>query len=175
MLMNMLTLTLASTLTLTSTEGWQSFSPAQGGMKVLMPGQPAHKPSTIDTAAGKVQMHTYTIEDASTGMGFAVILSDFAPETVAGFDLDQKNEVLEGVKKGFAEGAKATVLSDRKLRLGEHPGKDVLMQLPQADKLMRVRFFMVNERIYQIGAVGTREQVTANDGDAYLKSFRLVK
>jgi hypothetical protein len=40
---------------------------------------------------------------------------------------------------------------------------------------MRVRFFMVNERIYQIGAVGTREQVTANDGDAYLKSFRLVK
>src|SRR5262245_11707883 len=136
MFTKLLTLTVVSTLSVGDfTANWKSFTPTQGGMRILVPIEPTHSEKTVDTAAGKVQMHTYIAQDAVNSNSYAVILSDFPAQSVAGFSFEEKHEVLDGVKTGFLQGANGKQVNEKKLRLGEHPGREVLAELPNGNFL----------------------------------------
>lgn len=77
------------------------------------------------------------------------------------------------------DGVKATLLSERSIRLGGSPGREInlLMKVPGGEFLMVARFYDVGRRVYVIQFIAPKsdEKELEERAVRYFDSFQLVK
>lgn len=154
-------------------EEWKLLSSNEGRFTILLPGTPSLSKSTINTAQGQVEVHSF---DLSSGVDFHIAYFDY-PDSGAVRDV---KSFFAGLSNGAVRQLNGTLLKERPVYLPEGPGWDY--QAEFGDKsIIWARSYLIRSRLYQLSVVIQTKGVTEatmRDYEAkavkFLKSFKPV-
>ena len=168
------------------TSEWRTLEVSEGAFAVLMRGEPHYVKQDIDTPAGKTTAHLYSSDrpDAYYAVGYV----DYPLALVTGLPPEQLFAKARDTWVRRIQGR--LVASDNTLKLaGKYPGLEFSAEgstapgskVPDKDAggkpvatFVQARLYLVDQRLYQVIAMGRKGEVPQGDVNRYLKSFHLV-
>jgi hypothetical protein len=148
---------------------WKEFVTKEGQFKASMPGTPKQKKLDTESDFGKGVLHMNVVEVGKTM--YAANYSDFPAEV--------KKATLKQVYDSSRDGAVANMdgklAEEKEVKLGEHPGREIRIDVAEGKLLFRVRVYLVEQRLYQVVVLGTPEAVKSKEADKFLDSFKLAE
>jgi hypothetical protein len=140
------------------------YSSKEGGFKIQFPAQPREMKSK--TPNGDSTMYAAEKE----GVRYAVSWIDLPRGSL---DTAEKVEgYLDEVAKAFAKVA-SKIKSQEKITLDKHPGRELRAESVVGE--MRVRWYLVNGRLFQVMLAGPATAVNSKNGDNFFASFAIAK
>jgi hypothetical protein len=158
----------ATSITAADPPAWKEFVSKEGKFKVLMPGTPKESEAETESDFGKGVLHMNSL--AASGMMFAANYSDF-PTEVKKVPLKQ---IYDSSRDGAVANMEGKLAKEKDIKLGDHPGREVLIDVAGGKRLFRARVYLVGQRLYQVVVFGTKEAATSKDADKFLDSFKLM-
>jgi len=144
-------------------------APRGGRFTVQMPGQPKEQKNSVKTAIGPIEFHMF-IYERDPNSDYMVGYNDYPEGMMKKADSDK---VLDGARDGAVKNVKGKLESEKKITLDGHPGREFVAT---AEGLkVRDRFYLVNDRLYQIMLVGSNDFITGKDAEKFLNSFKLTE
>jgi hypothetical protein len=158
----------AVTVPADDTPSWKEFASKEGGFTVLMPGTP--NPYTLDTDSdfGKGMLHMNTVQAGKTMYG--ANYCDFP----AGIKAVPLKQVYDSSRDGAVANMEGKLASEKDIKLGDHPGREIRIDVAGGKRLFRVRVCLVDQRLYQVVVMGSKEAATSKEADKFLDSFKLA-
>jgi len=161
----------------TSQPNWKEYSSAEGRFSILFPGKHTEETRVTQLAPGvELRLRIYkhdTVAECS------VMYSDYP------MPLDDPavaNSVLDAGARGAAATINAEVLELKEITLDGFPGRYLKERLTSKE-IMRVKMYLVGQRLYQVAITTPAEQGLSADkiktyeamADKFLSSFKVVK
>jgi len=146
---------------------WKKFTSKEGRFKVLMPATPKPRQHETESDFGKGTLIMAVAEHAG-GM-FSAGFCDF-PEEIKKVPVDR---VLDSSRDGCVANLAGKLVSDKKIKLGDHPGRDIQVEI-DGKHIFRARVYLVGPRLYQVVVFGPKQLATSKDAEKFLNSFELV-
>jgi hypothetical protein len=151
--------------------GWQVYQSKSGGYTVWFPGTPTEGLTEVPSGTGKREVHQAILNDVQSGLYFLVNHADFKDKV-----FPDAEQALDAARDGAKEKAKAPLLSEQRITLGPHPGRELRFALPLAKGLLlRMRIYLVGQRNYQLLIAGPEKAVEGPSAETFFRSFRLVR
>jgi hypothetical protein len=151
---------------------WQPMEVSEGGFRILMRGQPNYTKQNVETPAGRMTAHLYSSDRPASY--YAVGYSDYPLALVVGQDAET---VFAGVRDTWVRRVGGRLVGgERKLMLaGKHPGLEFVAEgtAQGAAAIVQARVFLVDQRLYQLIAMGRKNEVPQGDINRFLNSFEL--
>ena len=147
-------------------EGWIVVAPDETGFRVAMPRMPESRTQSVETPAGTIVMHVYTLDEGYRSM--SVAYGDYPGGLI---EANGPDPILDGARDGAVANLRGTLVSHDRIRSGFHQGRDVAIASPDGELLYRMRFFLIDRRLYQIIAVAKPEEAQGGEVQAFLDSF----
>lgn len=155
-------------------QSWKEFSSAAGRFSVLLPGVPTEEVQAIDTAIGKINMHSFSLLASSH---YTIMFVDYP------LLIEEPNKVnmhLDSGRDQVVKNVKGQIIEEQKINLDGHPGRYLKIQTGSGF-LIRSKIIAVKNRVYTL-ALLTKEQnapavvIRFNEGAAakFLDSFTLT-
>lgn len=148
----------------------KKYESRDGKYAVAFPGAPA----TDTKKAGELTLSTAAVE--AKGVSYLVIYSDLPAESVKA---SKAEDILENGEKGLVDNFKAKVTKSQSTTFGKdkYPARNVTAEVKvDATTLqLRLRIVLVNNRVYQVLAVGSPEAVSGAAADKFFESFEVRK
>lgn len=152
---------------------WQELAVSEGGFSVLMRGQPAYVRQPVDTPGGKTTAHLYSSDrpDAYYAVGYADypladVLSGARPEALFASVRDTWVRRIQGEQR----------LASPLTLAGQYPGLEFVAEgrVRDAPTILHARLYLVDQRLYQVIAMGRKGEVAQGVMNRFLDSFRLI-
>lgn len=151
---------------------WRELAITEGGFSVLMRGEPRYARQQVDTPGGKTYAHLYSSDRPDAF--FAVGYSDYP----LGYVLSSKpEEVLSGVRDTWVQRVQGRLVTSSQTRIdGKYPGVEFTAEgrVRDADTYLQARLYLVDQRLYQVIAMGRKGEIAQGVLNRYLNSFRLI-
>jgi hypothetical protein len=147
---------------------WKEFATKEGRFKVQMPGTPEHKKLDAESDFGKGVLHMNTVQAGKTMYGANYI--DY-PATIKKVPVKQ---LFDSSRDGAAANLDGKVVKEKDIKLGDHPGREIHIEVGGGKQLFRVRVYLVEQRMYQVVILGTTMAATSKEADKFLDSFQLT-
>lgn len=149
---------------------WKPFSSQEGRFKVLMPGTPSEDKSNVNTKAGEITINRFSVRRENEAL-YAVAYSDLPDK----FSLNSAdiNPLLSEIAAGFAAGSRGRLVSQRNIRLGNVPGREIRLQLERG-AIARGRLYVANKRLYQVVVATAKEKNLTKSIEGFFNSFQIV-
>jgi hypothetical protein len=139
---------------------WQDYSSTTGKFTIQFP----DKPKEEEESRFGVTRHTVVLKQ--NDRTYSVSYVDWTPEQLEKFDLDRFAE-------GSVEGAKGKKTGQESIKLGDYPGRDVRVDLPDGKEL-RNRIYLVKNRAYVVTVVGKKGFPSSGEAEKFFNSFKLT-
>ena len=149
--------------------GWKEFASKEGRFKVLMPGTVKQYKLDTESDFGKGVLHMNTVEAGKTLYG--ANYCDFPAEVKK----VPRKQVYDSSRDGAVANMEGKLASEKDTKLGEHPGREIRIDVAGGKRLFRVRVYLVEQRLYQVVVFGTPEAATSKEADKFLDSFKLTE
>lgn len=147
----------------------KEFASKEGGFKVIMPGTPEHQQFDTESDFGKGVLHMYSIQAGKTIYG--ANYCDFPAEIKKA----PLKKVYDASRDGAVANLKGKLASEKEIKLGKYPVREIQIEVAEGKQLFRARVFLVEQRLYQVVVMGTKEAATSKEADKFLESFKLNK
>jgi hypothetical protein len=148
---------------------WKEFVSKEGRFKVLMPGAPKQDKAETESDFGKGLLH---MNVAQAGMAiYGANYVDF-PAEVKKAPLKQ---VYDSSRDGAVANMAGKLASEKDVKLGEYPGREIRIEVGEGKRLFRARVFLIEQRLYQVVVFGAPEVAASKDADKFLDSFKLAE
>lgn len=141
-------------LTGSQQSGWKVFSSFEGAFSILMPGTFTEEINVINTVAGFIDLHRFSVEQENDVYG--VSYSDY-PETVV--QASTPDVILEGACHGMVAGIGGKLLTESTMSLNGYPGRELIIEVAGGKGIVQARIFLVGHRLYQVMVVTSLEDV----------------
>jgi len=148
---------------------WKEFVAKDGRFKISMPGTPKKRELETESDFGKGVLYMNVVEVGKTM--YAANYCDF-PAEVKKATLQQ---VYDSSRDGAVANMEGKLVSEKNVKLGKHPGREIRINVAEGKRLFRVRVYLVEQRLYQVVVFGTPETATSKDADKFLDSFKLTE
>lgn len=145
---------------------WQEFTSTEGKFRVLMYGKPEEKSLEVDQKPAR----SFEVNPRK-GVSYMVIYFDPTLDVKERDKPEYLEKVLSTLSVKTEETSKGKIESAKRVQLQKHPGQEVLIAAP-SDVTIRVRYYLVNNRCYELVAAGPRDVVTGEEAEKFLNSFR---
>jgi hypothetical protein len=153
---------------------WQQLPVNDGGFSVLMRSEPHYVRQQVDTPAGKMFAHLYSSDRRDSY--FAVGYSDYPIALVAGTPPEQ---LFAGVRDTWLKriDGKLVMRNNSLLLDGRHPGAEFAAEgtVKGVPAFLQARLYLVDQRLYQLIAMGPKDGVSQGMINRFLNSFRLIQ
>jgi hypothetical protein len=149
-------------------QDWARFRSDDGSFSIDMPGKPEQAVHDSRTQVGPIQLKTYTVR-AGNGSVYLVAHNQY-PEAV--LKASTPNALLESVVSGAVDQGK--LRKKTTIDILNYPGREVLADV-KGGLEYRSRFYLVDERLYQISVLNKPGQVSNQDKQKFLDSFQLLE
>ena len=153
---------------------WRELKLDDAGFSVLMRPEPYYTKQQLDTPAGKMFAHLYSQQrrDAFFAVGYA----DYPLALVVGAPPDQ---MFAGVRDTWTRRiAGKVVAQDNHIKLPpRHRGIEFLAEgkIDGKDAFVQGRLYLVDQRLYQVIAMGPKHEVPQGVVNRFFNSFRLIE
>jgi hypothetical protein len=152
---------------------WQELAVGEGGFSVLMRGQPQYARQALDTPEGRMEAHLYSSDRPDAY--FAVGYTDYP----LGFALTKDpQEILSGVRDTWVRRINGRlVATDATAKVDKYPGLTFTARgsVKDVDAFLEARLYLVDQRLYQLVAIGRTTQVAQGTVNRFFNSFRLTE
>jgi hypothetical protein len=152
---------------------WRELPVNDGAFSVLMRGEPHYTRQQLNTAAGKMFAHLYSSDRPDSY--FAVGYADYPLALVVGGSPEQ---LFSGVRDTWLRRIGGTLTAtDNTVKLdGKYPGIEFQARgkVNEADAFLHARLYLVDQRLYQLIAMGRKDVVSQGVINRFLNSFRLI-
>ena len=151
---------------------WRELAVSEGGFSVLMRPEPYYAKQQVDTPAGRMVAHLYSSDRRDAY--FAVGYSDYPLALVMGTAPDA---LFAGIRETWVRRIEGRLVSDDHVTLArQYPGLEFVAEgkINGEDAFLHARLFLVDQRLYQIVAIGRKGEVAQGLVNRYLNSFRLI-
>lgn len=152
----------------------KEFKSDAGGFSVNVPGGTMQETSqNVPTAAGNIKITLY--QTTAGNNAYLAGFSDF-PDAIT--KQNNPDTLLDGARQGAVTNANGTVVSDNKITFENNPGRETVIdgKAPTGQEAtIKVRYYLINNRLYQVMAVTPRGQINSAGIDDFLQSFKLTK
>ncbi len=149
---------------------WKQFSSSKGNFKVLMPGKTSQLKRIVNTDAGKITVYGFRAIRPNEAV-YGVTYSD-VPSKIIKTPKDV-NDLFNGTIQGFAESVQGSVVSQRNIKLGTYPGREIKVQI-FGGATAKSRMYLVKQRLYQTLAVTKKEESLSKSINGFLNSFQVI-
>jgi hypothetical protein len=150
--------------------GWKEFRSAPGGFAVVMPATSVERTKSFGSPVGSVTDHGLLYEQEGEVISYGVRYADFSADQVRRMPL---SEVMNSGRDTIRKGLGATVLQDRNITAGGHPGREIVMARPGKGHVI-LRYFAVGQRLYTVAVMGLKAAPDSEQVRAFLDSFRII-
>ena len=153
-------------------ESWKEYTSKDGGFMVLLPGTPTIQKMTQKAGDGSdVQIAAYRAR-VEGGPQVIVSTSDFAEQYLK----VSPEKILDNARDASVSRSNGTLVREKKIKHGDHPGRDIVVKFPKEQGYLRARAILVGSRQYSLLLAGkTEKDVTSKDAEAFFASFKLAK
>lgn len=149
---------------------WSKVDSPEGRFSVVMPKKPETGVRDVDTAVGKLALHTF---GTSNGTGqFMISYADYPEAPQPG---TAQEAVLDGVRGGVLKGLNAELTSEIKVAIKGNPGRELRMKkvTEGTEVVFSWKMFLVGRRLYQMGVATTKADAESPDIQKFFMSFQL--
>lgn len=152
---------------------WRELAVSEAGFRVLMRGDAVYVRQELDTPAGRMSAHLYSSDrpDAYYAVGY----SDYPLAIIIGA---RPEEIFAGVRDTWLRRTQGKLISsNQELTLdGQHPGMEFTAEgkSGDVDTFVQARLYLVDQRLFQVIAMGPKHAVPQGTINRYLKSFALI-
>ena len=150
--------------------GWREFRSEEGAFTIMMPGRPEEQSQKTATAFGTIESYVFLVE--YQGVGYLVNYADYPQELVQD---SPEDVILDGVSLGVVAQSGGTLISTAAIRLGEYTGRELEINSPTGDSVLKVRIYLVGTRIFQLSVVSDLGVNNSEDLAQFFNSFELVE
>jgi hypothetical protein len=150
----------------------QEFKSETGRFSIMTPVALQEETQPLETEAGKIMLHLFAAQEGFTG--YFVSYCDYPPDFIK---KKEPEKMLEDARDGAVSNDQGKLVSDTKISLAGHPGREVVIDArgPHGPKgLIRGRLFMVGNRLYQIMVVAPQGRGDDQATKGFLQSFKLL-
>jgi hypothetical protein len=149
---------------------WKKFTSREGAFSVLMPGTPVAKREAVPTPIGQVVTHFFSLE-VQQGTNLTVSFAE-VPQGLLGLE-GVDDLLLTMARDAAVKQVDGKLLKDEPVKLNQRiPGREFQIDVGLGS-ILRMRVFLVQNRVYQIVAAGPKDYATGKDADKFLDSFML--
>lgn len=147
---------------------WQQFESGEGRFAATFPGKPDVQVQSVPTAAGPISTKFFIVDKGK--YCFSINYADYSQEIMDACDPEL---MLEGAQEGATQAVRGVLLESKEISLDGHPGREAKVELPAKDGIVRVRFYLVNNRMYVVQALTFKSNASAPELTKFLDSFQL--
>ncbi|HEX4149259.1 MAG TPA: hypothetical protein VHY20_09740, partial [Pirellulales bacterium] len=140
-----------------------------GRFSFQMPSHPKVEPQKQDTPTGEVSFTLYRLQLENPTQTYAFGNVDL-PAVLNEPKGEEIEEKLDGVQQGSVANVKGKVLKSDKIKVAGFAGRDLLIQLPNAN-IERVRGVLVHRTLIMMEVYN----VNSKDADRFFDSLKLLK
>ncbi len=153
------------------TADWAKLDSVEGRFSVSMPTKPEAGTRDVDTAVGKLPLYTF-----NSANNVAQVIVSYADYPTEPSDAAQYEKVLDGVRDGLLRGLEADLISETRVILKSHPGRELRAKRMFGDVeiVFTWKIYLVGRRLYQMGAATTTADAEAPDVQKFFNSFQLM-
>ena len=149
--------------------GWKEFFDVGGRFAVLLPGEPAATEEIVQTRAGNVTLHQFSMQRGKENGQYFVQYLDFSDELLQGKTAEQ---VLKNAGSADAFNRDGKIMGEQALALGPYAGREVQVETGQSS--IKIRLYLVDRRLYKMLVVLPKGRTFSPDDERFLASFRLT-
>jgi hypothetical protein len=151
---------------------WEPFESEDGWFRAEFPGRPKVRKMPISTGAETMYIHMVMVDRGS--WAYAVGYFDF-PEVKTNVDLESQ-EFIESMARGSFTSMGTGNFTKKVIDFEGYPGLEAEGEFKKgsARGLARIRYYVVEKRIYILEVVGTRSFVNSGNTERFFNSFQLI-
>jgi hypothetical protein len=152
---------------------WRELAVSEAGFRILMRGDAVYVRQELDTPGGRMSAHLYSSDrpDAYYAVGY----SDYPLAIIIGA---QPEEIFAGVRDTWLRRTQGKLISSNQdLKLADqHPGMEFTAEGKSGDAgtFVQARLYLVDQRLFQVIAMGPKQAVPQGTINRYLNSFALI-
>lgn len=163
---------LAAVIALAAQYAWGDVvSDRDGRFSVDFPGKASESIETVPTKAGTAKVHVFSVKGAGRTT-YTALYSDYPAGSIGRSPADA---IYEGAINGAVSQAGGTVESKTKITNSGIAGREAIFDSPDKAEAMRVRYFLVGDRLYQVAYHGPRGSEDGKNATEFLDSFKIVR
>jgi hypothetical protein len=147
---------------------WRELSVPEGRFAVLLPGRALRESRTLNTPAGALTMTMYAFSLKQGTMGVA-----YTDYPAAAFAAEHGRKQLDAARDALLRNIAGSARSEEDISIDGFPGRQVYAEGRAG--VLKARFVVAGNRLYQIAYVGAKDGVDMADVDMFLTSFRLLR
>lgn len=151
---------------------WQTLEVSEGGFSVLMRPQPNFMKMPVDTPAGRAMAHLYSSDRPDAY--FAVGYTDYPLAAMVGTPPD---ELFAGIRDTWVRRIDGKLGISSPVRLNrQYPGLEftAVGRVKDADTFLHARVYLVDQRLYQVVAMGRKGEISQGVVNRFLDSFKKI-
>ena len=161
---SLLLVSLASTYAVQDQSDWVKFTSPKGLFSVLLPHEPKLDETSSDAGHSR-------FNDFEERYGFVVEYFESATYT-------DPDVYLDGTLDGVIRTVKGTVVSQRKISLNEHPGREVEISITAANGIVvlaRTRIYLVGKNLFSLTYLHRKDMDSTRASEIGEKFFLSLK
>lgn len=154
---------------------WREYVSSKGGFAATLPA--SANSNMVVTNTSKGSLHTYMVSANDSDLNeYLVSWTEYAEGKFQNRDLEK---TLNRMRDALVQTKNGKILAESPVSLGSHTGREITFSTPEG-RLVRVRFYFVNNRIYQLLAETWKDKSKVNEREApgvidqFFSSFRLL-
>ena len=128
------------------TSDWAKLDSVEGRFSVSMRTKPEAGTRDVDTAVGKLPLYTF-----NSANDVAQVIVSYADYPMEPSDAAQYEKVLDGVRDGLLRGLEANLISETRVILKSHPGRELRAKRMFGDVeiVFTWKIYLVGRRLYK--------------------------
>jgi hypothetical protein len=156
---------------------WQEVRPAAGGFAAQMPGTPLNAQGETRSQSHELLAISNFFEvDAPDGRAYQISYADLQPAFRAKFHTP--DEIIDNARNLALTRAHGRSRQDKAIVLSGNYGREVIFDVRPEDTnrdiSVRIRYYLVKDRLYQLTTVSPRGTETDADANHFFDSFRFA-
>jgi hypothetical protein len=149
--------------------GWRVFTSNEGSFTIHLPGPPSESKQRVPTAAANLDVHLFVVE-TKDDRAYVVSYCDLPAAEVKPGNEEKR---LDLAREGAVTNSRGKLRSEKEYKVDGYPGRELEID---ADKTqIRMRIIVVNQRLYQVMAMGSAKVIRGKDSALFLDSFKVSK
>jgi 4-amino-4-deoxy-L-arabinose transferase-like glycosyltransferase len=151
---------------------WQAFESEAGNFTVQIPPDREFTETTQKVDIASVHIYDSFSEE---GGSYTIFYLDLPAELTT--DPNASQGLVESTRDGWLNIIQGTLMEERTISLGEHPGGEAIVEASINDLPVKfkIRYYLVQNRYYQITVGIPKDRAFPAEMDAFLQSFALLK
>jgi hypothetical protein len=171
---------LATATSFISAKKWYALTVKSAGYKIEFPLQPTESTQVVDSEIGEltlnIQMLDLTSGDAiNDNWVYMVNFTKYPKEFVDSDDKSALATLFRSSIDGAVTSVNGKLLSEKKVKLGSYPGREVKIDFQDGLAIIRMRLYLVENKMYILETITETKKDNNKDIAKFMDSFELLK